>query len=150
MFMHNYNFCFHFYKIMEESQVCLDGEDLICVSELSKHISDLKDELRGAQGDLDHLKQELTRRDSQLEQKTQELKNLTGKVKVILFLFSGCDSECQGVTVSVMFSTILHSHKSLQVTKVSFCRNSKVTRGHNVHQNTLYMQYILAIRTIRR
>ncbi|XP_048767628.2 bicaudal D-related protein homolog isoform X3 [Ostrea edulis] len=68
--------------IMEESQVCLDGEDLICVSELSKHISDLKDELRGAQGDLDHLKQELTRRDSQLEQKTQELKNLTGKVKL--------------------------------------------------------------------
>lgn len=68
---------------MEESQVCLDGEDLVSVSELSQHISDLKDDLRGAQGDLDRLKQEMTIRDSQLEQKTQELKNLTGKVKVI-------------------------------------------------------------------
>lgn len=63
--------------------MCLDGEDLVSVSELSKHISDLKDDLRGAQGDLDRLKQEMTIRDSQLEQKTQELKNLTGKVKVI-------------------------------------------------------------------
>lgn len=63
--------------------MCLDGEDLVSVSELSKHISDLKDDLIGAQGDLDRLKQEMTIRDSQLEQKTQELKNLTGKVKVI-------------------------------------------------------------------
>lgn len=70
-------------QVMEESQVCLDGEDLVSISELSKHISDLKDDLRGAQGDLDRLKQEMTIRDSQLEQKTQELKNLTGKVKVI-------------------------------------------------------------------
>lgn len=69
--------------VMEESQVCLDGEDLVSVSELSKHISDLKDDLRGAQGDLDRLKQEMTIRDSQLEQKTQELKNLTGKVSIL-------------------------------------------------------------------
>ena len=68
---------------MEESQVCLDGEDLISVSDLGKHLSELKDELRGAQGDLDRLKQELCVRDSQLEKKTQELRNLTGKVKVI-------------------------------------------------------------------
>lgn len=77
------NIYFRVDQVMEESQVCLDGEDLISISELSKHISDLKDDLRGAQGDLDRLKQEMTIRDSQLEQKTQELKNLTGKVKVI-------------------------------------------------------------------
>ena len=74
---------FVFTKVMEESQVCLDGEDLISVSDLGKHLSELKDELRGAQGDLDRLKQELHVRDSQLEKKTQELRNLTGKVKVI-------------------------------------------------------------------
>ncbi|XP_061198242.1 bicaudal D-related protein homolog isoform X2 [Saccostrea echinata] len=68
--------------IMEESQVCLDGEDLISVSELGQHITDLKEELRGAQGDLNRLKQELTQRDAQLEQKTQELKNLTGKLSL--------------------------------------------------------------------
>ncbi|XP_078335899.1 BICD family-like cargo adapter 1 isoform X4 [Crassostrea virginica] len=68
--------------VMEESQVCLDGEDLISVSDLGKHLSELKDELRGAQGDLDRLKQELRVRDSQLEMKTQELRNLTGKLSL--------------------------------------------------------------------
>ncbi|XP_062617267.1 bicaudal D-related protein homolog isoform X2 [Saccostrea cucullata] len=69
--------------IVEESQVCFDGDDLISVSELGQHIRDLKEELRGTQGDLNRLKQELTQREAQLEQKTQELKNLTGKVSIL-------------------------------------------------------------------
>uniref|UniRef100_K1P8D7 Coiled-coil domain-containing protein 64-like protein n=1 Tax=Magallana gigas TaxID=29159 RepID=K1P8D7_MAGGI len=85
-FLENFQYSSQLYhedkEVMEESQVCLDGEDLVSVSELSKHISDLKDDLRGAQGDLDRLKQEMTIRDSQLEQKTQELKNLTGKLSL--------------------------------------------------------------------
>ena len=65
-----------------ESQVSLEAEDIFSVTELQKHISELKNELRGAQGDLDRVKSELTQRDSQLEEKAKELGQLTNKVKV--------------------------------------------------------------------
>ncbi|KAK3083889.1 hypothetical protein FSP39_004795 [Pinctada imbricata] len=63
-----------------ESQVSIDNEDIVSVTELQKHISELKNELLGAQGDLDRVKSELSHRDVQLEEKTKELGQLTNKM----------------------------------------------------------------------
>ncbi|XP_060085613.1 BICD family-like cargo adapter 1 [Ylistrum balloti] len=59
-----------------------DDEEDISLSELQKHIGELKFELTEAQGDLDRVKTELKERDQQLETKSQELGQLTNKVKV--------------------------------------------------------------------
>ncbi|XP_033748096.1 bicaudal D-related protein homolog isoform X2 [Pecten maximus] len=60
-----------------------EDEDDISLSELQKHIGELKFELSEAQGDLDRVKTELNERDQQLETKSQELGQLTNKVSIL-------------------------------------------------------------------
>ncbi|XP_069135345.1 bicaudal D-related protein homolog isoform X2 [Argopecten irradians] len=60
-----------------------DDEEDISLSELQKHIGELKFELTEAQGDLDRVKTELQERDQQLETKSQELGQLTNKVSIL-------------------------------------------------------------------